>query len=337
MLGESAQVRWRRAGLAIALAAAYVASVLLGVFVSRAGGPGATLWTANGFLAAAFVLLGRRWQLGIATFCILAQAAIELAAGDGLPRAILFALVNLIDAALAGWLAISFCGVRVRRLSLRELALLELAAIAPAALIGGAVGALAATVLTGQPFMRSWMAWTIPGGLGMAIVLPGVLLTARAGQYREFQRSVWESAGILGGHGLLVATVFLQGDLPMQFVIFPALTVVAVRLGPPGAAAGGLLTAIIALPVTLSGHGPATLLPALDVPGRVRFIEVVIAAALFSTLVTAVAVAERTRLFQLMLGRDRAARAALARARQAEIAAAARGKAVERQRIADPV
>jgi len=54
-----------------------------------------------------------------------------------------------------------------------------------------------------------------------------------------------------------------------------------------------------------------------------RIAELMIAAALFTTLVTAVALTERARLRNLMLGRDRAARRALQRARRAESAAAA--------------
>jgi integral membrane sensor domain MASE1 len=170
----------------------------------------------------------------------------------------------------------------------------------------------------------------------MAIVLPAVLLAVRAGQYKEFARSPLETAAILVGLAALVAGVFLERELPLQFAIFPALTVVAVRLGPPGAAAAGLLTALIALPLTMLKQSPAALSAGLDWLGRVRLAELVIAAALISTLVTAVAVGEQTRLRQLMLGRDRAARAARLRARRAESAAAeAQGKAARpRERVA---
>jgi hypothetical protein len=77
---------------------------------------------------------------------------------------------------------------------------------------------------------------------------------------------------------------------------------------------------MVALPLTLLG--PAAPSAGLDTVGRVRLTELVIATALFSTLVTAIAIGEQTRLRQLMLGRDRAARAARERARRAESAAA---------------
>ena len=59
----------------------------------------------------------------------------------------------------------------------------------------------------------------------------------------------------------------------------------------------------------------------LDGVGRVRLTELIVVAALISTLVTAVAVGDQARLRQLMLGRDRAARAARLRARRAEAVA----------------
>jgi integral membrane sensor domain MASE1 len=321
MLGENAHVRRHRAGVATALACGYVASVLLSVLVSRAA-DAATLWTANGFLAGAFILLPRAWRIGVAAVCVFVQGAIVLMAGDGPVRAVLYPLVNLLEAGLAGWLAIRFAGVRARRLSLRELALLPVVAIAPAALASGAVGALIDLALRGRALHDGWLAWTLPSGLGMAIVLPALLLAVRPSQYKAFHRSATETGAILAGVGALVAVVFLQDDLPLQFAIFPALTLVALRLGPPGAAAAGLLAAIVALPLTMLGHGPAARSAMLDASGRARISELVIAAALFTTLVTALAVADQTRLRALMLGRDRAARSALRRARMAESAAA---------------
>jgi integral membrane sensor domain MASE1 len=318
MQGDKAHVRQSRAGLAAVLVAGYAASVILSVLVSRDAGGAASLWTANGFLAAAFILLPRAWRFGVAGVCVAAQAATGLAVGDGPARAALYPLVNLAEAGLTGWLAIRFCDVRARRLSLRELTLLPIVAIAPAAAAAGVLGGAISLLLAGEPPLEAWL---------------------RTGQYKEFARPPLESAAILAALGVLVAVVYLQRELPLQFTLFPALTIIAARLGPPGAAAAALLTATIALPLTLLGHGPAALAPHLDIAGRVRLTELVVAAAMITTLVTAVAVGEQTRLRRLMLGRDRAARAARLRARRAERAAAeaaeARATAVKpRERVA---
>jgi hypothetical protein len=116
----------------------------------------------------------------------------------------------------------------------------------------------------------------------------------------------------------LTGAAFFQNEIPMQFVIFPALTLVAFRLGPPGAAVAGFFVAVISLTLATLGHGPATLARSLDALGRVRLTEVVVTVALCCTLAIAAMVADNARLRRLIVNRDRAVRAALQRAREAE-------------------
>ena len=322
MAGAGAPIRAQRAIVLASLVAGYAASVLFSVLLSRMGGQVASIWTATGFLAGAFVLLPGRWRAAAAGLCFAIQAAVSLAVGDGLGRALLGPAVNLIEAALAAWLALSYCSVAGRRLSLRKLTLLILGAIAPAAMLAAVAGAGVNYLVQGQDFVDGWLAWAIASGLGMTMVLPALLLVAREGQYKEFRRSHLEVGGLLGGLCGLTGAAFFQNEIPMQFVIFPALTLVAFRLGPPGAAVAGFLVAVISLTLATLGHGPATLAPSLDALGRVRLTEVVVTAALCSTLAIASAVAENARLRRLIVSRDRAVRAALQRARGAERLAA---------------
>jgi integral membrane sensor domain MASE1 len=322
MAGAGAPIRAQRAIVLASLVAGYAASVLFSVLLSRMGGQVASIWTATGFLAGAFVLLPGRWRAAAAGLCFAIQAAVSLAVGDGFGRALLGPAVNLIEAALAAWLALSYCSVAGRRLSLRKLTLLILGAIAPAAMLAAVAGAGVNYLVQGQDFVDGWLAWAIASGLGMTMVLPALLLVAREGQYKEFRRSHLEVGGLLGGLCGLTGAAFFQNEIPMQFVIFPALTLVAFRLGPPGAAVAGFLVAVISLTLATLGHGPATLAPSLDALGRVRLTEVVVTAALCSTLAIASAVAENARLRRLIVSRDRAVRAALQRARGAERLAA---------------
>ncbi|HEY1753743.1 MAG TPA: MASE1 domain-containing protein [Caulobacteraceae bacterium] len=301
----------------MALTAGFVGSVLYSILVTRSGGF-ASLWLGSGFLAGALILLPRPWRAAVAGVCAAAHAAICLAAGDSLARALLSPAVNLLAAGAAAWLAVRFAGVKARRLTLRELTLLPVVAIAPAAFVAASAGAVVNLLLHGQPFLAGWLVWGVPQALGMSIVLPTVLLMARIGQYKDFDRSWLETAAELGALSALTALVFSQHDLPLDFAIFPALSLVAVRLGPPGAAVACLLVAMISLPLVMLGDGVLARTPGLDVVGRVRLTELIITAALFTTLATAATMAERNRLRRLMLGRDRAARAARTRAREAE-------------------
>jgi integral membrane sensor domain MASE1 len=308
--------------LAASLLGGYVASVLFSFFMSRLGGHDATLWTANGFLAGALILLQGRWRIGVAALCLASKAAISLAIGDHPARALLNPVINLLEAGLAAWLAVTFCGATSRRLSLRNLTLLLVGAIAPAALFGGVLGAVSNALSQGQPLIEGWLGWAVSGGLGLVIVLPALLLVTKVRQYRDFDRSSLEVAALLVALSGLTGAVFYQDDLPLQFIIFPTLTLVAFRLGPPGAAVGGFLVAIISLPLVMTGHGPAMLSPVLDPASRIQLTEVVVAAAVFTGVVSAAALADQLRLKRLMIARDRAARAARVRAREAERLAA---------------
>src|SRR5580658_2558277 len=127
--------------LAVGLVAAYVGAVLFSVLATRMSGQ-ATLWLATGFLASALILTPRSQHAAICMACAFGQAGVNLAVGDGVLKALLYPSVNVVEAAVAAWLAISFCGAKARRLSLRELTLLVVGAIVPAAMVGGAVGSL---------------------------------------------------------------------------------------------------------------------------------------------------------------------------------------------------
>jgi integral membrane sensor domain MASE1 len=334
MAGGWASTRVERTPLAGALVLGYAASAAFSALIGNPLGEAATLATAGGFLAAIFVLFSGAWRVGAAALCL----GLHLALGmkEGLARAAVAPLVDLIEAVVAASLAVRFCSARTRLLSLRKLMLILLGAVAPAAAIGGVAGAL---LTQRADFLPVWLDWAAAGGLGLAIVLPGALLMARASQYRDFQRTRLETIALLASLGLVTFLVFSQSKFPLFFAVFPALTLVAFRLGPPGAAVAGLIVAVIALPLTVTGHGPAMLAVGVSVIARIRLTEVFVAAVLFTGIATAGALADHARLRRLMLGRDRAARAALQRARAAEQFADALEESLPavRPRIADPV
>jgi integral membrane sensor domain MASE1 len=307
-----------RAKLFAALVTAFAFSTIYSILLGRAGGQMSSIWTATGFLAGTLILLTGRWRIAAAVLCVAIQAAVSLALHDPLARILINPFVNLLEASIAAWLAVTYCGARRRRLSLRQLLLLILGAIVPAAMLAAVVGAGSKYILVGQDFIDGWLSWAIPGGLGMATVTPALLLVARESQYKEFRRSWIETIGLLGAVWSLTAVAFWQSDLPLQFVIFPALALVAFRLGPPGAAIAGFFVAMICLTLAMLGHGPTMLAKALDPVGRVRLTQVVVTAALCTTLAVAAIVADHSRLRQLLVSRDRAVRAARLRARAAE-------------------
>jgi integral membrane sensor domain MASE1 len=316
-MASDATMRLGRMTLTGSLVGGYAASVVLGFLLGRAAGQGVSLWTANGFLAAALILLPGVSRLLAAGGCLTCQAVIGLLAGDGVARAALFPLINLLQAALAAWLALRFCGAGARRLSQRRLTLLILGAIVPAAMVGGVASAILSVMLGGDDAMAAWAEWAIPGGLGMGIVLPALLLIARTRHYPEFRRSPLEVVALFAGLLGLSVVVFLDGQVPLTFLLFPACALIAIRLGPPGAAVAGFVVAMVAMPMVTLGFGPPGL-SGLGKAARLELAEAYAASILFASLTAAVAMADQMRLRRLVLGRDKALRAARARARQAE-------------------
>jgi integral membrane sensor domain MASE1 len=322
MAGVSRTLRIRRLGIATVVVAGFMASMLFSLLTARAGGQIASIWTANGFLAGGFILLPRIWSAPAAAICFIAQLIVGVLIGDGWLRALANPVVNTAEAAMAAWLAVRFCGARARRLSMRELLMLPVGAIVPAAIFAGVIGAGLNLVLIGQNPISGWASWAVSGAFGMVIVLPAMLLMTRITQYREFHRPLWEVVAIALGLAALVAPVYFDRDLPLEFLLYPALTFVAFRLGPPGVAIAGGLIGLVTTSMVVIGHGQGAFPATLGAAARVRLVELSTAALLFTSLATAGALADQLRLRRMMLWRDQAARAARLRARLAELLAA---------------
>ena len=314
MTGAATPLQTQRA-IAAALVAGYVASVLLSFVLSRAGAQTSTIWTASGFLVGSLILLSGRWRVIAVAASLGCQSFISLAVGDGPARALIGPLGVLFEAGLAAWLAVNYCEVRARRLTLRRLTLLIIGAVAPATVLGSAAGALMNMATLGQTFAAGWALWATNTGLGMAIVLPALLLLVRHEQYKEFRRTWLETVGLLAGVCGVSLAVYLQSGLPLHFVIFPALTLIAFRLGPPGAAVAGFCVATICLICAVEGHGPGMLVTTMSAADRMRLTEVILATAIFTSLATADAVADQLRVRRLLIDHDRAVRAARRKAR----------------------
>jgi hypothetical protein len=306
------------AALAAALWLAFTASTAFSISVGHRASVGGALWSATGFLAAGLIMLQGPWRLMFAAACAAAMVAVGLGFGESLAETLLFAAASLAVGLMAALLALRFCGVRARRLGLMRLVRLVVFAVIPATACGAFLAGAASTLLFGRGFVGVWESWMLAGGLELAVVLPAVLLAARFAQYREFHRSLFETAGLAVGLALLTAAVFYQSQFPLLFVLYPMVTLIAFRLGPPGAALAALLIGAIALPLTLLDMGPAAIAPGLGAADRLNLIQAFVLVCLYTGVATAGALADQSRLRRLLFWRDRAARVARARAHQAE-------------------
>src|SRR4051812_43480106 len=95
--------------LALSFVALFAVSAMAGINLSRVADGVATVWAANAFLAAGFILLRRKWSLACAAGCLAVNIALNMAGGDSLNLALAFSAINLGEAAGAAWLALRFC------------------------------------------------------------------------------------------------------------------------------------------------------------------------------------------------------------------------------------
>ena len=294
------------------VAVAYGASMAFSLSLTREGAGIATIWLAGGILAAGLLLLPRRWGLATATACFTVQFAYNLLVGNPLAAAAIFPALTIGEAAAAAWLARKVCGETMRLTSMSRVARLLLLVVAPAT---GLTAVLAADVFTlyGRSFNTVLSGWFYGHALGMAIMLPASLMVVRPDMVRDFRRTPFEQICLYG----LVAAMSFVSVLPIRFpmplLLFPLMALLAFRLGPRGAAVGTMIMAVVlsSLVVSLpSPPGGAT----WSLAERTRSLQFLIAINFFTSLATAMVIADQKRMKRLWARRTRIARAAQARA-----------------------
>jgi hypothetical protein len=244
-------------------AAVLVAAYWIAAFADAASGlssdAGPALGLANSFLAAILIQFGGTARLGAAALCLVGAAGARAFAGASPAGVALGSASSLLEAGIAGFLAGRICWGRRRRLSLGELILLLPAAVAPAALLGGAATATAEAYLTGANWLSAWPRCAIRDGLGLAVALPFLMAAMRQQRRLGFERPLVEIVGLLASLGALTALVFLAPGFSLLFVVFPVVSLIAIRLGPDGAIFASPLAGAIAILLTLLGRGPRRL------------------------------------------------------------------------------
>ncbi|WP_309627710.1 ATP-binding protein [Brevundimonas sp.] len=303
--------RSRYLTLSVGLIAAFVVSVVFGLNLTRASAGVATIWLGSGILAAALLLLPRRWALGVTAVCFSFQAAFNLRFNPPL-ISLAFSLLCLGESVAIAWLARKTCGQTMRLTSLKRVSRLIVFAVAPAT---AASAVLAADVLTlfGRSFNDVLGAWFYSHGLGVAIVLPVALMVARRDLSADFRRGTLEQVGLYGLIAAASVFCFLPVRFPMALTVFPIVTLIAVRLGPRGAAISALILAAISAGLMLNDFRPATG-ATWTLLEKTRSLQFLIAVSFFTSLAMALAIADQKRLKRLWAGRTRVARAAQARA-----------------------
>jgi signal transduction histidine kinase/ActR/RegA family two-component response regulator len=310
---ESARARKVRTGILITAMAAYLGSVLVSDVLSRDASGIATLWTANGLLAATLVAFTRRRAMMMLAFAVVAHVGVDLMVGDGWLLSSGETLLDLAESVGAALIARRLFRPHGRVRTISQVCKLLLA-VAPLTAAAATISAAVYAAAFGASFPVIWKSWFVTDWLGLATMLPGCLILMDRESLRGFRRSGSEQAAI---YGLIAAITYVTfGPTPLQapFLIFPAMILATVRMGPRGAALGGVIVGSVAGPITLMGEGPASLNQHWDLGSRMHVLELFVATLLVTGLALALALAQQARLKQLLVRRFGAAKASRSRA-----------------------
>ena len=291
-----------------AYVAMFAASLAVGAW-SRAEFGAVAVWLSNGIMAAALLQLHRKPALAVVLTCFVANMVSNVWRGDQGVWIWLNAVLNLGVAVLTAVLARRFCGAALDMRRPARLARFAFLATVPACL-ASAVVAIGLMQIQ-QPmrpamllfFIKTYLSVEI---LGVLLITPVLLMLARAHRFEGVSRaSRLEAAGLIALTAAVTTFVFWQSTAPILFLSFMPLTLVALRLSPPMAAAAMLLSAVIAGAFTLTGHGPVHLTqlaphPVLDaappILRRLLVLNVFLICALLAVLPISTIITERRRL-----------------------------------------
>ncbi len=274
-------------GVLIALAA------WLSLTLARGPGELAAIWAGNGILAG--WLLSRRtatWP-GYVLVALMAEVAARLLAGDAPVYALAIVACNLVE-------AVGVAGI-VRRAEPDTRSpgdWMRLGGIATAATLAACAvaGLLAATVahgLHGQPLLPELARWYAAHVVGMVVVATTTLVILRERLRLLAPGRGWNLVITLALVAAVTSAVFIT-TLPLLFLAYPPLLLVAVRHGFAGVGLGVVTMALVAAGATALGHGPFAY-HGLDTDDRIALLQVLIAGACLMTIPACLAMVERDR------------------------------------------
>ncbi len=287
----------------LALGLAYFAAAGATIATTRIGGGVSVIWIASAVMLAGLSVRPPREWWGVAAVCAVASFLATGLWGFGWAAAGPLALVNISEALLCAHLLYRRYPDESVFASSRGIFAFILCAGCIAPMASGIVGAGVAAAY-GQPYLASWMNWSVGHGLGAITFAPILVLLAQSLPGRRAPRS--SPAAVAAGVGMLAlvaavtALTFAQTRLPLLFLpILPAI-IAAFRMGRVGAAASLAIITVIGTFATIRGLGPMTLIDA-GLVFRLQFLQLFLAVMAVILLPVAAELERRKSLYKRLL------------------------------------
>jgi Signal transduction histidine kinase len=233
----------------LAYAASLLASHLCQIYFGAV-----VIWTANGVLVAAMLLLDRRSAMIVFALCVALNLALELfVRKNGFDSALVFPLLNALEVIAVTILARRFCGGALRLSRPIRMARFALLAAAPSVCLAAAIGLSTMDLdpIYFWPYFGSWVSAELLPILVIATCT--VMLAQKSQQTEQLQAGTKEAAWLIGLGCAFTFLACVEVSLPMAS-IFPVLLLVALRLTSRQAALLVLMVSALTTGIFLFGH-----------------------------------------------------------------------------------
>ena len=239
----------------IVLAAALALASWGSIRITDHAGRIAAIWLTNGIVLAALFKTGTRHWPHIALVAFVANVAADLLIGDGVATACTLSLTNLVEVFIVA-VPMRYHKLDESMRDLRSLIIFMALAVGPATLASALLAATFLAATQGASFVGSATSWYAADALGLIQVVPAAMLVKRSDILTMFKPDQFlATVSGVGVLGLVFAAMVAWPVLPLGFLLFPCILLLAFQQGYAGVAVGLTLITSIMLSNLIFGHG----------------------------------------------------------------------------------
>ncbi|HLI77472.1 MAG TPA: diguanylate cyclase [Acidobacteriaceae bacterium] len=233
-----------------------------GIMLSHQSEGVATIWLSNGIVFGLLITQPPSRWLPYFLAGLGADTLADVVYGDPFRVAVGVSLANSVEVVLSALVLTRLFGTPLNLAKRRPLVGFLGVSVVGATALTSALGATWTLLFyDAGPWLKMFRTWWLGDLLGMAILAPLAVLLQRSGSYSILRaRELPRTFLVLTVPIIATALVFTHNTDPLIFFLFPALLLVAFRLGFPGTVLTIVLMTLLAIGFTVKGHGPLMLI-----------------------------------------------------------------------------